>query len=359
MTSLFHFRSSMIRPSLWTRPEKFRLTTSFKRYVAAAATSNSEEVLIQTLLNQSTNNTKPLPCESTSVVRSAVLKLLARKEYVTVTRAIEMVFEIRNGTSFPATAGSQTLFRPALHCRDSMHAGVIAYGKLRKPNKSRQLVQRLQKEGLWPIMTSSPPTSGTGTGTGAGNASDANNSTDTTSQSSLSSLSSTQSTISFLMQAYCDADRLDLAEDLFLQWLLLSGKSSNSSGSTTLTTIATLGNAASSEEVALDAIVEYLTSYRKIMTSTTTSGLNLNPASSSTDNREGVVNINNNDSSSSLSSGSIDLSSLLLLSSGDGSSSSSLTAIPPPMWLSLLRLYADRGEHPYTNPCTYQRRDTL
>ena len=348
MTSLFHFRSSMIRPSLWTRPEKFRLTTSFKRYVAAAATSNSEEVLIQTLLNQSTNNTKPLPCESTSVVRSAVLKLLARKEYVTVTRAIEMVFEIRNGTSFPATAGSQTLFRPALHCRDSMHAGVIAYGKLRKPNKSRQLVQRLQKEGLWPIMTSSPPTSGTGTGTGAGNASDANNSTDTTSQSSLSSLSSTQSTISFLMQAYCDADRLDLAEDLFLQWLLLSGKSSNSSGSTTLTTIATLGNAASSEEVALDAIVEYLTSYRKIMTSTTTSGLN--PASSNTENSEGVVSINNIDSSNnSLYSGSIDLSSLLSPSLNNGtnsnnSNSNSLAAIPPPLWLSLLRLYADRGD---------------
>ena len=168
------------------------------------------------------------------------------------------------------------------------------------------------------------------------------------------------------MQAYCDADRLDLAEDLVLQWLLLSGgNSSNSgggsssgnsssvagssgSGSTTLTTIATRGNATSSEEVALDAIVEYLTSYRKIMTSTTTSGLN--PASSNTENSEGVVSINNIDSSNnSLYSGSIDLSSLLSPSLNNGtnsnnSNSNSLAAIPPPVWLSLLRLYADRGD---------------
>ena len=102
--------------------------------------------MIQTLLTQSTNNTKPLSCDSTINVRNAVLKLLARKEYVTVTRAIEIIYEIQNevSTSSTATSGSSpvALFRPALHCYDSLHAGIIAYGKLQKPNKSRQLVQR-------------------------------------------------------------------------------------------------------------------------------------------------------------------------------------------------------------------------
>ena len=368
--SISLLRSSMMLRMLRTRQEKFRLTTSIKRHIVASPFSN-EDLLIQTLLKQSANNTKPLPRESTAVVRSAVLKLLARKEYITVTRAIEMVYEIRNGSTLQATS----LFRPALHCCDSLHAGMIAYGKLRKPNKSRQLVQRLQKEGMWPIEASP---GGAGVGPGPVH----NNNTVTTSQSSLSS---TQSTVSFLLQAYCDADRLDLAEDLFMQWLLLSrgsggigsgsssggGSGSSSGGSGKITTAATLKSPSSAaNDAALDAIVEYLTSYRKIMTAPTSthnhafsSGLTA-PAAvpppppppsasavTSLGNSEGIDGIsNNNDSSTnsnnSLYSGSIDISTLLVPSSGSCSTNNSRVDIPTPMWLSLLRLYADRGDTP-------------
>ena len=342
----------MIRISLRAKPEKFRFTTSFKRCYAVT-TSTSEDVLIQTLLKQSANNNKPLSCDSTAIVRSAVLKSLARKEYNTVTRAIEMQYEVRNST---------TLFRPALHCFDSLHAGMIAYGKLRKPNKSRQLVQRLliQNEGLSPAAGAST-----------------SNSNSTSVITSVSSLSSPQMTASFLLQAYCDADRLDLAEELFLQWLLLSrgnsdnASSSNGSGDSTIA-LTSKSSISPTSDVSLDAIIQYLTSYRKAMTAPTsttnpTNGNGITTASfvpSPTapplaptptaatvigDSGKETFGISNNDNSSNNNNqypSTIDMSTLLSSSSCSSSSHNNniiQNDIPPVIWLTLLRLYADRG----------------
>ena len=340
----------MIRISLRAKPEKFRFTTSFKRCYAVT-TSTSEDILIQILLKQSANNNKPLSCDSTAIVRSAVLKLLARKEYNTVTRAIEMQYEVRNST---------TLFRPALHCYDSLHAGMIAYGKLRKPNKSRKLVQRflVQNDGL-----SLTPGTGTSTSTSISN--------NTSTLTSLPSLSSTQMTASFLLQAYCDADRLDLAEELFLQWLLLSrgnsdnASSSNGSGDSTIA-LTSKSSISSTNDVSLDAIIQYLMSYRKVMTASTsttnpTSANGITTASfvpsptakpststvigDSGKETFGISNNNNSSSNNNQYPSTIDMSTLLSSSSSSISSHNNIIQndVPSVIWLSLLRLYADRG----------------
>ena len=103
-----------------------------------------------------------------------MLQVLARKDYAAVARGVEADYQLDENAS--------ALFRPAVDCIDSLHAGIVAYGALRKVIKARQLATRR----LSPLQQPHP------------------------------------TTLAFLLLAYVDADRLDLVEDLLLQWLRAS-----------------------------------------------------------------------------------------------------------------------------------------